>query len=45
MLDGVLDAGGELIAAPLQGGEKRRVDLPNVDAAVLGRLDAGVELD
>ena len=45
--DRVLDAGAELLAAGFGRGrvEERRVDLLNVDAAVLHSLDADGEFD
>ncbi|MGY8677116.1 hypothetical protein Q2941_04790 [Bradyrhizobium sp. UFLA05-153] len=44
-LDRVFDAGAELRPAGLQRVEERRVDLLDMDAAVLDGFDAGGELD
>jgi hypothetical protein len=42
---GIGEAGAELAGAALQREQERRIDLLDVDAAVLDRLDAGGELD
>ncbi|MCK1324699.1 hypothetical protein [Bradyrhizobium sp. 156] len=44
LLDRVSEASAELAAAATQREHERRVDLLDVDAAVLDRLDAGGEL-
>ena len=45
VLNGVFDPGTELWPTGLERVEERRVDLLDVDAAVLNRLDARGELD